>query len=779
SKEYNFKVKVSDINERYSEEYSLSASTIAYVLPKVTNVSVTSTSSTLTVKATASNGDGNVVKYYYSKNNGSEWVSNTTGTYVFDKLTSEATYNIKVYVEDNNGRISSEYVTSGTTSKIVVTPTIANSTNASNGWYSEIKISASVNVTTDSPTIKHCTTASNTCDATSSYGGAVTLSENASARRICFQASDKEGNTSDIACSDAYKVDATAGNATFSISSSTGPINGWYQALTIGITGSDAQSGVPSMKYCGGVSCNPSTTTNSTSATQTLTNNASSQQVCATVTNGAGMTSEKICSSEYKVDTENPSVGTPVIASSTGPTNGWYQELSIKATGSDTASGVASMKYCTTTGSTCSPTSSTNGTSATATIPASTNGYRACFIAVDASGRTTQTPVCSGLYKVDSEVPTISNLTATSTSDSITVSVSASDSQSQVATYYYKIGNGSYESSTSSTKTFNGLNVGTSYTISVYVIDNAGRQSETKIISESPKLTLIFAGVNDQTNFEKYCQPMYSTDNGATWNNISFPKSGSIQFLTNAQLKVKYTGSSSLNGCGINICTSENCSTYYNPGSSVKNATIYSYGGQENIYTLQNTDTHYSLSYATCLVGDTKLYVLSDDKKKRKKKIKDIKKGDKVFVLDENGKEIVKKVKNIFENVISETYKIILRNGEIIECSPRHHFVVKELGLVKSDELKIGYKLEAINNEYYEVVDIINVKYKEGIKVYNLAFEDDKTNIYTINTTKILTLSMFVGTTLSGSENSILNKETTKENYIEARLMATDIVGHY
>ncbi|MBE6140021.1 MAG: fibronectin type III domain-containing protein [Firmicutes bacterium] len=311
SKEYNFKIKVSDINERYSEEYSLSASTVAYVLPKVTNVEVTATSSTLTVKATASNGDGNVVNYYFSKNNGSDWESNTTGTYVFEKLTSEATYNIKVYVEDNNGRISSEYVTSGTTSKIVVTPVVASSTNASNGWYKEVSISASVNATTDSPTIKHCTTSATTCDATSSYGGAVTLSENASARRICFQATDIEGNTSDIACSDAYKVDATAGNATFSISSSTGPINGWYQALTIGITGSDTQSGVTSMKYCGGVSCTPSTTTNSSSASQSLTNNASAQQVCAIVTNGAGMTSEKICSSEYKVDGEAPSVTSP------------------------------------------------------------------------------------------------------------------------------------------------------------------------------------------------------------------------------------------------------------------------------------------------------------------------------------------------------------------------------------------------------------------------------------------------------------------------------------
>jgi len=521
NKEHSFKVKVSDVNDRYSEEYSLKASATSYVLPKVTNVSVTSTSSTLTVNATASNGDGNVTKYYYSKNNGSDWESNTTGTYVFDKLTSEATYNIKVYVEDNNGRISSEYVTSGTTSKIIVTPTIASSTSGSNGWYTAMSINATVNSTTDSPTIKRCTTANTTCDPTTSHTAATSLGGSSSARRICFQATDIAENTSDVACSDAYKVDTSAGSATFSISSSTGPTNGWYQALTIGITASDTQSGVTSMKYCGGVSCTPSTTTSNTTATQTLTNNSSAQQVCATITNGAGKTSSKICSSEYKVDTVNPTVSTPTVASSTSLSNGWYSAVSIKGTGNDTASGVASMKYCTTTGTSCTPSTSVSGTSATASLSASTNGYRACFVAVDTSGRTTTTPVCSGLYKIDTAVPTVSSITETSTtSNSITVSVSASDTHSKVATYYYKIGSGSYTSSTSSTKTFNGLSAGTSYTISVYVVDNAGRESATK--TTTIKTTAqTFAGyiigkyTSDGTN------GLYYHDGSGTYTNAS------------------------------------------------------------------------------------------------------------------------------------------------------------------------------------------------------------------------------------------------------------------
>jgi len=599
STEYNFKVKVSDINERYSEEYSLSASTIAYVLPKVTNVSVTSTSSTLTVNATASNGDGNVVTYYYSKNNGSEWESNTTGTYVFDKLTSEATYNIKVYVEDNNERISSEYVTSGTTSKIVVTPTIAYSTSGSNGWYTAMNISASVNATTDSPTIKRCTTANTTCDPTTSHTAATALGGSSSARRICFQATDIAENTSEVACTDAYKVDTSAGTATFSISSSTGPTNGWYQALTIGIIASDTQSGVTSMKYCGGVSCTPSTTTSNRTATQTLTNNSSAQQVCATITNGAGKTSSKICSSKYKVDTANPTVSTPTVASSTSLSNGWYSAVSIKGTGNDTASGVASMKYCTTTGTSCTPSTSVSGTSATASLSASTNGYRACFVAVDTSGRTTQTPVCSGLYKIDTTVPTVSSITTTNTTtSSITISVSASDTHSKVATYYYKIGSGSYTSSTSSTKTFSGLSAGTSYTISVYVVDNAGRESATKITTAT---TLLF---NVGTNFATAIKSLYKSDgtNGLYYHNGS----GTYGSLEAGDNSYRYAGAhESVNnyvcfGTNAEECPTENLyriiGVFNNNGENQVKLIKWDFATSDMLGTAQSSGNTYFLS---------------------------------------------------------------------------------------------------------------------------------------------------------------------------------------
>ena len=109
---YSIKVKVVDTLGRESNEYSLSATTDAYVLPKVTNVSTSSTSSSITINVSASGGTGNVVKYYYSKDNGSNYVESTSNSYTFSNLTSNATFYIKVYVKDSNNRESSVSATS-------------------------------------------------------------------------------------------------------------------------------------------------------------------------------------------------------------------------------------------------------------------------------------------------------------------------------------------------------------------------------------------------------------------------------------------------------------------------------------------------------------------------------------------------------------------------------------------------------------------------------------------------------------------------------------------
>ena len=109
---YSIKVKVVDTLGRESNVYNLSVTTDAYVLPRVTNVSASSTESSITISVSATGGTGNVVKYYYSKDNGSNYVESTSSSYTFSNLTSGATFYVKVYVKDSNNRESSVASTS-------------------------------------------------------------------------------------------------------------------------------------------------------------------------------------------------------------------------------------------------------------------------------------------------------------------------------------------------------------------------------------------------------------------------------------------------------------------------------------------------------------------------------------------------------------------------------------------------------------------------------------------------------------------------------------------
>ena len=109
---YSIKVKIVDTLGKESNVYSLSVTTDEYVLPKVTNVSTSSTYNSVTISVSASGGTGNVVKYYYSKDNGSNYVESTSSSYTFNNLTSNAKFYVKVYVKDSNNRESSVSSTS-------------------------------------------------------------------------------------------------------------------------------------------------------------------------------------------------------------------------------------------------------------------------------------------------------------------------------------------------------------------------------------------------------------------------------------------------------------------------------------------------------------------------------------------------------------------------------------------------------------------------------------------------------------------------------------------
>ena len=265
-------------------------------------------------------------------------------------------------------------------------------------------------------------------------------------------------------------------------SSTTAGSNNWYTSASI-TTSITTETGNYEALYCTTTSssCTPDTTPNisNNQFSVTLSNNASSQKVCVRVVDEYNQVTEG-CSNAYSVDNTNPTASV-TLASSTSGSNGWYKSVSIRATGSDAHSGVASIRYCTTTSSSCTPTTSSSGSSATINLSSNASARRVCARAVDRAGNVGST-TCSNTYSVDSTSPTISITSTSATSDSITVNVSASDSHSGIYQYKFSSNNGSsYTTVTSSSSTysytFNNLNDDTTYNIAVQVVDRAGNTS--------------------------------------------------------------------------------------------------------------------------------------------------------------------------------------------------------------------------------------------------------------------------------------------------------------
>ena len=117
---YTIKVKVADSNGRMSNEYSLSATTDAYKLPTITDVTTSSTYNSITINVSGKAGDGAITEYYYSKDDGSNYVKSTNPSYEFTDLTTNTTYYIKVYVKDSNGKISTVFTTTASTEQMTI-----------------------------------------------------------------------------------------------------------------------------------------------------------------------------------------------------------------------------------------------------------------------------------------------------------------------------------------------------------------------------------------------------------------------------------------------------------------------------------------------------------------------------------------------------------------------------------------------------------------------------------------------------------------------------------
>ena len=168
--------------------------------------------------------------------------------------------------------------------------------------------------------------------------------------------------------------------------------------------------------------------------------------------------------------------------------NGWYKGLDINIIAKD-AGGISESKYCVTSNDTCEPNTNLALTEGKGTyqFASSNNNQTLCVLIKDRKGN--ETVKCTEGYKVDSEVPTLTNMTLEPLEDTMTITLESNDNHSGVYKYYYSKNNGNtYIESDSPNYTFVGLDEG-DYLVTAYVEDSAGNVSESMAKSTTIRYT--------------------------------------------------------------------------------------------------------------------------------------------------------------------------------------------------------------------------------------------------------------------------------------------------
>lgn len=186
--------------------------------------------------------------------------------------------------------------------------------------------------------------------------------------------------------------------------------------------------------------------------------------------------------------------------------NSYYSQLSRIVTFTDEDSGVATVKYCITTESECTPTTDANITKAnevSVTIDfenSNKDSQTICVLATDAVDNSTDV-ICDDSFKFDNTNPTVS---LSQTDSAYLVEIEASDSESGIDSYSCYYGTKSTNLKTSGTIVEEDGNVycqldnitsGTTYYVEAEVVNGAGlsassSESSNVIFSYTPEITL-------------------------------------------------------------------------------------------------------------------------------------------------------------------------------------------------------------------------------------------------------------------------------------------------
>ena len=225
------------------------------------------------------------------------------------------------------------------------------------------------------------------------------------------------------------------------------------------------------------------------------------------VTDDSGNTS-KVTRKVRVEDKSKPTASATVVGSPLN-SDGWAKaNFQVKIKTNDTGgSGVAGLKYCQTTSTTCTPNTNVSKTVETLTISSQSSTNYICVIPYDHAGNE-GTRQCFGPYKLDKTVPTTGVSAAASQFNSsgwakanITVNITTNDTgSSNVKTYTYCTSTtATCTPSTTETGTSKNITIssnGTKHYVCAYSTDYAGNKSSTactgplKLDKSAPSVTL-------------------------------------------------------------------------------------------------------------------------------------------------------------------------------------------------------------------------------------------------------------------------------------------------
>lgn len=187
--QHKISVYAQDTNKKKSKIYS-------YTLPTISAINITNGLTSIGIDLTAISGTNEIDKYYFSKDNGSTFVEQSSGKYTFTDLQEGTTYNLKIYSEDKNGVKSMLSLKSQTTK---ARPTVPNMNFDSN--YNVVLSGSKSNISD----VKYYYSIDNQ---TFTEGTLLSLSSNTT---IYAYAMDNEGNKSNVVTKNLTINDPTNG----------------------------------------------------------------------------------------------------------------------------------------------------------------------------------------------------------------------------------------------------------------------------------------------------------------------------------------------------------------------------------------------------------------------------------------------------------------------------------------------------------------------------------------------------------------------------------------